>query len=300
MYETLPQSQRFLGIDDAWADLERAAFVVVPVAYEHTSSYGKGSQYGPAAILEASQQVELFDMSLVFEAYRTCGGIATLAPLAFETDDAHAINNRLCEVVSHWLGRGKFVVTLGGEHTSIVGAVRAHAQTFDDLTVVQFDAHADLRKDYENSPWNHACAAARILDFHPRLVQVGIRSQAAEESVIAERLKIPVFPGEAVPREDTPDFSLWLDDLLAAVSANVYITFDCDVLDPSLVPSTGTPEPGGLNWRQINRIFSALAAHRRIVGIDVCELAPIADLHHPQFTIAKLIYRLLGLLGDRE
>ncbi len=300
MHDFLPQSQRFLGVDDAWADPERAAFVVLPVAFERTSSYGKGSQYGPAAILEASQQVELFDMSLGREAYRSCGGIATLAPLTFESDDAQAVNDRLCETVAYWLSRKKIVITLGGEHTGIVGAVRAHAQFHDDLTVLQFDAHADLRGEYENSPWNHACAAARILDFHSRLVQIGIRSQAAEESEIARRLKIPVFPGEAVPTEGTPEFDSWLDTLLAVTSDNVYITFDCDVLDPSIIPATGTPEPGGLSWRQLNLILSSFAVHRRIVGFDVCELAPIADLNHPQFTIAKLIYRLIGWLSGRK
>ena len=237
-------------------------------------------------------------MALGCEAYRSSGGIATLAPATFKPADAAALDAQLCETVSYWLRQGKRFVTMAGEHTGVVGSVRAHSQFYDDLTVVQFDAHADLRGEYENNPWNHACAAARILDFHRRLVQVGIRSMAEEEHILARRLGIPIFAGEDIPRDDSPRWEPWLEGLVAATSANVYISFDCDVLDPSIMPATGTPEPGGLTWRQTNLILSALSHHRRVVGFDISELSPIAGLNHPQFTIARLAYRLIAWMNS--
>ena len=294
MYDCLGQDENFLGLESHFSDPETARVVIVPVPYEQTSSYGMGSNDGAAAILEASHQVEFFDGDLGFEPREAVGGIATMSLLdVSDIQDGASMCDRLDDAVSHWLDKGKEVVTITGEHAGVVGAVRAHAKRNDNLTVLQLDAHADLRADYHDDPWNHACAIARVLDFHTDVVQVGIRSEASEERETVNRLGFPVFRGADIQRDDKLGKD-WVQSVIDACAENVYITFDCDVLDPSIMPATGTPEPGGMTWEQVNELFARLAQQRNIVGFDLCELAPIPTLHHPQFIAAKLIYRLIG------
>lgn len=295
-YPHLGRDQCFLGLDDRLNNPESAGVVVVQVPFERTSSYGTGSANGPAAIIAASHEVELFDTHLGFEACEASDGIATLAPTGIDDgDDGASVADKAEEIVGHWLERNKTVVTLAGEHTGIVGAVRAHARRFENLTVLQLDAHSDLRETYHDDPWNHACTMARILDFHEDIVQAGIRSEAREERERVEGLRLPVFRGEAIQHDDRRGED-WVSPIVEACSENVYMTFDCDVLDPSIMPSTGTPEPGGLTWMQVDRLFARLCEKRNVVGFDLSELAPVAGVHHPQFTAAKLIYRILGYL----
>jgi agmatinase len=292
----MPQGSRFLGLEDDRADTQRAGVVLIPVPFEKTSSYGNGSASGPAAILSASQQVELFDTELGFEPWRACGGIATRAPLTIaDCAGGEALMTRLERAVYDWLGDGAMVITLAGEHTGVVGAIRAHAQGFDDLTVLQLDAHSDLRERFEGDPWSHACTMARVLDFHQRIVQVGIRSESREERALADELGLPVFRGESIQRQHDRGID-WIDPIIAACSRKVYITLDCDVFDPTVVPATGTPEPGGLTWMQMNELLLRLCRERQVVGFDISELAPIGAIRHPEFTVAKLIYRLIGLV----
>lgn len=292
----LGKDENFLGIDNRPGWPEEAGVIVLPVPFEQTSSYGLGSATGPDAILEASRQVEFYDTRLGFETVDAVGGIATLSPLAVKGFDGRQLAERLQKEVGSWLDKGKFVVTLGGEHSSIVGAVHAYSDKFTDMTVIQFDAHSDLRESYEGTPWNHACAMARVRDANKKLVQVGIRSECREEAELVAGENIPVFYAEHIHEKDRRGED-WIGDILSAVSGPAYITFDCDALDPSIMPATGTPEPAGLTWTQIDRFFRRLAAERKIVGFDVSELAPIQGLNHPQFTIAKLIYRLLGYMA---
>jgi len=289
------KEENFLGIDNEPGWPEDAGVIILPVPFEQTSSYGLGSATGPQAILKASQQVELFDTRLGYEPLARIKGIATLPPLAVDDCDGRLLTARLREAVRSWLDKGKCVITLGGEHSSIVGAVYAYSDCFDDLTVIQLDAHSDLRESYQDSPWNHACAMARVLDVHKNIIQVGIRSECREESERVRREEIPVFYAERIHERERREED-WIKELVAACSGNVYITFDCDALDPSIMPATGTPEPAGLSWTQVDRLFSRLARKRRIVGFDVNELAPIKGLSHPEFTVAKLVYRLLGYL----
>ncbi len=289
----LPPDRNFLAIPDEISNPETAGVIVLPVPFERTTSYRKGAGQGPQAIIDASHQVEFFDAVLGIEPVQAAGGIATLTPRGVAGLSAEELAESLRESVSDWLKREKFVVTLGGEHTSVVGAIKAHCEAFDDLTVVQLDAHADLRPEYEGDPWSHACAAARILDFHDSLVQVGIRSQDRDERTYSEEHKIPVFYAHEIHRcqEDRED---WIGLIVRSTRKRVYLTFDCDVFDPSVVPAVGTPEPGGLTWSQVDRFLARICREREVVGIDFSELSPISGLEYPQFNMAKLVYRFIG------
>lgn len=306
MKNYLPEETRFLDFDDAWANPELPGVEIISVPYDVTSSYGRGSDKGPAAIIRASRELELYDPVLELEPYKHWDSIVTAEPLNIYAADGTVIggeelSQRLYESVLDALERFKFVVTLGGEHTSIVGAVKAHVDYFkaqnESFSVLQFDSHSDLREEYQGNRFSHACAMKRILDFHGDIAQLGIRSQIREEREFTDQRRIPVFYAEDIPREDSDAFSRWLTSLSRSLNENIYITFDCDALDPSIMPATGTPEPGGLNWRQINRIFSFLAEKHQIIGLDINELAPIAGINFPEFTMAKLLYRLLGILN---
>jgi agmatinase len=293
-------SPNFLGLDPEWSDADSSGLVILPVPYEKTSTYGRGSARGPAAIIAASNEVELFDAALGLEPYRAVAGIATLEPLRFEDGDGQALCESLRREAGRWLDRNKFLVTIGGEHTSIVGAIRAHCDRHDELTVLQLDAHSDLRPEYQGSRWNHACAMARVLDFHADLAAVGIRSQTRAERELATERGIPVIYAHEI-HADGGTGAGWLERVLEVTSPHVYVSLDCDVMDPSIMPSTGTPEPGGLSWQQIDALLERLCRRRRVVGLDVSELAPIEGLVHPDFTMAKLIYRFIGhLIGGRQ
>jgi agmatinase len=292
----LDKNENFLGVDNEPGWPEDAGVIILPVPFEQTSSYGIGSSAGPGAMLEASRQVEFHDTRLGFEPVDAIKGIATLSPLEVKGCDGMQIAARLQKTVRYWLEKGKCVVTLGGEHSSIVGAVHAYSEYFTDLTVIQFDAHSDLRESYQDSPWNHACAMARVRDVNKKVIQVGIRSECREESEFVRREGIPVFYAENIHERDRKGDD-WIEEVIAAASGQVYITFDCDALDPAIMPATGTPEPAGLSWTQVDRLFSRLAEKCRIVGFDVNELSPIQGLNHPQFTVAKLIYRLIGYIS---
>ncbi len=290
----LKENKNFLGIPKEYSDFETSKYVILPVPYEKTSTYGKGSRKGPEAILKASHEVELYDVALGMETYKECGGITTLSPTTFEVKKGESLATKLQDFVMHLLNEDKFVITIGGEHTSVVGAIYAYIEKFPKLTVVQFDAHSDLRDSYMNSKWNHACAMARVLDKHKgKLIQVGIRSVGPEELDIRGKNSDRVVTYYAYDiKEDFGKIEKIIDDL----TEYVYITFDCDVFDPSVIPATGTPEPGGLTWEWVDGFFCELSQRRKIVGFDVSELLPIPTLHHPQFIIAKLIYRIIGYI----
>lgn len=292
----LGKDENFLGIDNQPGWPENAGAIILPVPFEQTSSYGIGSSAGPGAILEASQQIEFYDTKLGFEPVEAINGIATLPPLDVRDCDGRQLVDTLQQAVQTWLEKGKCVVTLGGEHSSVIGSIYAYSSVFEDLTVIQFDAHSDLRKSYQGSPWNHACAMARVRDKNRKIVQVGIRSECREEAEVVANENIPVFYAESIHEKDRQGQD-WIAEIIESVSGPVYITFDCDALDPSIIPATGTPEPAGLTWNQVDRLFRRLSENHRIVGFDVSELAPVPGLNHPQFTIAKLIYRLLGYLS---
>jgi N1-aminopropylagmatine ureohydrolase len=294
----LDAAHNFLGLEEPWCHPERAGVYVLPAPYEHTSSYILGSDQGPSAIIEASHQVEFYDEMLQCEPYREWGGIATAATLNLTGKvDGPAVDAIEAFVRPH-VGNGRFLVTLTGEHTGALGAIRAHARRYPNLCVVQIDAHGDLRKAYQGNPYSHASVMARVVDDGLPLVQVGIRSICPEE---IERIKstdrISTFFAANLLDPSGPyegRATKWVPDVVQACRGPVYLTFDCDGLDASLVPALGTPEPGGLGWYDTLNFVTALANGPGILGMDISEIAPIEGFIAPQFSIARLIYRILG------
>ena len=288
----------FLGLDEPWCHPNQAGVYVLPAPYEYTSSYVTGSDRGPSAIIEASQQVEFYDVGLGCEPFREWGGIATATPLNLKGKVDQQAVEAIEEFVQPHVGTGRLVVTLTGEHTGALGAIRAHAKRFPDLCVVQIDAHGDLRHAYQGNPYSHASVMARVVDDGLPLVQVGIRSICPEE---VERLKstdrISTFFAEQILNPSGPyegKAARWIPDVVKACRGPVYVTFDCDGLDASLVPALGTPEPGGLGWYDTLNLITALSNGPGILGMDISEIAPIEGFVAPQFCIARLIYRMLG------
>lgn len=288
----------FLGLDEPWCHPEQAGVYVLPAPYEHTSSYIAGSDRGPSAIIEASAQVEFYDEQLESEPFRDWGGIATKSPLDLrgkvDRDAVEAIQG----FVAPHVGTGRFVLTLTGEHTGALGAIRAHAAHYPDLCVLQIDAHGDLRDAYQGNPFSHASVMARVVDDGHALIQVGIRSISPEE---IERIKrsdrITTFFASKILDPCGPyggHASHWIPDVVAACRGPVYLTFDCDGLDASIMPALGTPEPGGLGWYDTLNLITAIANGPGIVGMDVSEIAPIEGFVAPQFSVARLLYRILG------
>ena len=290
--------QNFLGLEEPWCHPDQAGVYVLPAPYEHTSSYVLGSDRGPSAIIEASQQVELYDETLKCEPYREWGGVATIRSLDLgDKVDQQAVEAIEAFVTPH-VGTGRLVVTLTGEHTGALGAIRAHARRYPDLCVVQIDAHGDLRKAYQGNPYSHASVMARVVDDGLPLVQVGIRSISPEEiERIQSTDRIATFFAAEILDPSGPyegKASRWVPDVVKACRGPVYLTFDCDGLDASLVPALGTTEPGGLGWYDTVNLVTALANGPGILGMDISEIAPIEGFVAPQFCIARLIYRMLG------
>lgn len=290
---TLGIEKNFLGIEDDHSTLEAAEIAIVSAPYEHTVSYGGGTGNGPEAILAASHFVEFWDEEFKRElCYEK--GIATVAPIDFAgATDAEALA-MIEDQVRALLAKDKFVVTLGGEHTISAAPIKAHLEKYPEMSVLQIDAHSDLRESYEGSPFSHASVMARVLEFLPpaRLVQAGIRAQCREEFERIGRDGINTFFGWEI-RQGVFGQS-WKERVLDALGETVYITFDIDGLDPSIMPSTGTPEPGGLLWDETIQLMKMIGKHRKIVGFDLVELAPVAGVTWPDFLAAKLVGKMLN------
>jgi agmatinase len=260
----------------------------VPVPWEATVSYGAGTAKGPAAIVEASRYVELYDEVLREEPYRK-GGIHTAPAADVSGGDSVAFLDGLESLAARLFSDGKFPVFLGGEHSLTTAPVRAAKAAFDDLSVLQLDAHADLRESYEGSPWSHASVMRRVHELGVPAVPVGIRAISVEEAEFIHDEGLPVFWSHRIAHGEE-----WMDTVLNTLSDTVYITFDVDFFDPSLIPATGTPEPGGGFWHETMRFLGYVFQEKTVVGMDVVELAPIANLHAPDFVIARLVHRCLG------
>lgn len=279
----------FLGLPEPAPTLDRARIVILPVPYEATVSYMGGTRFGPRRILEASRYIELYDHELDGEFHEA--GIHTLPELLLSGSGPEEALGELRAAFDRLLDMGKFVIMLGGEHSLSAPPIDAHAQRLGKrpLSVLQLDAHGDLRPEYEGTPFSHACVMHRV---HRRvnLVPVGIRAITAEERQLMRARKIPtIFGHELDPGER------WIDRALAALGPDVYITIDVDYFDPGLVPATGTPEPGGGQWYPTLRLLQRVFAERNVVGVDVVELAPIPGFVAPDFLAAKLVYKLVAL-----
>jgi len=276
----------FCGIDDICAAYETARFVVVPVPYDLTSTYQAGSRKGPQAILEASSNMELFDEELHTETFRA--GIHTMVPLESEASGPEAMIGKVEKVVADVCRDGKIPVTLGGEHSISIGAIAAiHAQ-YPDITVVHLDAHADMRDSYQGTRYGHASVARRVSEKCP-LIEVGIRSMSYEEDCFIREQGVFVLS----PDEMKAD-SECIRKVFTSLSKNVYVSIDLDVFDPAVMPATGTPEPGGLTWDDVRKVTKEIALTARIRGFDVVELCPLPGMVAPDFTAAKLVYRMMG------
>ncbi len=277
------------------AGLEVGRAVILPAPFERSTSYGHGTALGPGAIIEASQQVEEYDPLLKLET--TALGIHTAD--AVEDDRSRPAGDylaRLEAAVESFLALGKLTAVLGGEHSLSLAPWRAHQKRHPGAGILQLDAHADLRDSYEDDPYSHASVMRRILETDPAAaVAVGIRSLCAEEAEIYARGEVLLIDARTVAT--TGD---WIERAVAALPEEVYITIDVDALDPSVVPSTGTPEPGGLGWYQMLALLDAVTARRRVIGFDLVELAPISNMTYPDFTCAKLVYHLIGLALTRS
>jgi agmatinase len=277
----------FLGLGEEHTALDRARVALLPVPYEGTTSYVEGARRGPEAILAASRHVELYDHELNSEPYRA--GVHTYVPLQLTAEGPEAALRQLSERYAEVCQRGHFVITLGGEHTITQAPVLYWADRLgDDLSILQFDAHADLRESFHGTEWSHACVMRRVVD-RVRPVGVGIRAIDAEERVLIDKLGLTMIYGEELGSAD------WIDRAIAGLSSdNVYISFDVDFFDPAYVPSTGTPEPGGGTWAQAMALLRRVYAEKNIVAADVVELAPVPGLVAPDFLVAKLVYKMIG------
>ncbi len=282
----------FGGIDPEYAAIESADFVVVPVPYDLTTTYQGGARKGPAAIIEASCNMELYDEELDREIYRS--GIHTLPPLEAVASGPEGMLERVEEAVSGVLDLEKIPVLLGGEHSITLGAVRAVRKRYPKLSVLHLDAHADMRESYQGSPFSHACVGRRMSELCP-VVQAGIRSMSAEEAAFIRKRGTPVFSAATIRKDRT-----WVGKLLRHLSRDVFISVDLDALDPSVMPATGTPEPGGLAWHDVLEVIRETCRKRHVVGFDVVELAPIPGMVAPDFLAARLVYRMMGYVSKKS
>jgi agmatinase len=268
--------------------LRDALFVIIPVPYDLTSTYQPGSRRGPAAIIEASTNMELYDEELRKETY--LAGIHTTLPLTIDARGPKNMINAVRKKIAKVSVQNKIPVMLGGEHSISLGAVQALKEKYPKLKVLQLDAHADLRESYQESPYSHASVARRISEICP-LIQVGIRSMSKEESDFLPQSKVKSYSADfALENKD------WCETICKDLSGDLFVTIDLDVFDPSIMPSTGTPEPGGLYWRNVLRLLELVSRSCKIRGFDVVELAPISGIVAPDFMVAKLIYRLMGYI----
>ena len=273
----------YAGIPEEFAQIDKAKIVLIPVPFDGTSTWGKGADKGPDAFLEASENMELYDIETDSEVYKK--GIFLTEPI-HETSSPEAMVNKVHETVKQYIKRNKFVTVFGGEHSISIGTIRAFNECFENLTVLHIDAHADLRESYEDSPYNHACAVHEA-STTTNLVQVGIRSMDAIEKTFMDEEKT-FFAHDMVNDE------FWIDNVIEFLGENVFITFDLDAFDPSICPSTGTPEPGGLIWYETLEFLKRVFEETNVVGFDIVELCPNPIDRSSDFLAAKLYYKMLS------
>jgi agmatinase len=275
----------FGALKDDFCRYETASIAILPIPYDGTSTWMKGASQGPEALFQASSHMELYDIEADSEVYRR--GIVTMGPVHCPDDPGQMVT-AVYERTRSLVEDKKFIVGVGGEHSVSVGLVRAMVERFPDLSVLQLDAHSDTRDAYEGSPYNHACVMSRIGELCP-YVQAGIRSMDVSEM---KRLK----PGRTFFAHEIVKGSNVVPKIVKALTQDVYITIDLDILDPSVMPSTGTPEPGGLGWYHLFGLLEPVIMAKNVVGIDVTELLPNPVNKAPDFLAAKLIYRILSMV----
>ena len=282
----------FAELEDDVSNYETSKVVILPIPYEKTTTYIKGTSKGPQAILEASRNMELYDEELDKDISKV--GICTLNELKIEEKPEQMVNV-VDQNIKKLINDKKFPVIIGGEHSITLGCVKAFASVYDNLSVLQLDAHTDLREEYDGTKFSHACAMKRSKEFTKNIVPVGIRSLCDEEADFIKKNNIKIFWAKDIFNNDN-----WIDEAISKLSKNVYITFDLDVLDPSIMPSVGTPEPGGLYYYQLLKLLKKVFEERNVVGFDVVELCPNENNKSPDFTATKIIYKMIGYKFDKK
>ncbi|MUL35232.1 agmatinase [Gloeocapsopsis dulcis] len=291
--QTATEVTPFLGSDVA-ASYATAQVAILPIPYEATTTYRRGCETGPDAILAASHQVEYYDEELDWETGLEVG-IYTHPPIADTRSKAVTSEEMLQitrETVFKLVQDGKFAIALGGEHSITTAIVEAYRQAYPDelFTVVQIDAHGDLRHEYEGSIHNHACVMRRVVEMGLPTVQIGIRAICKEEADLIKEKNLTVFRAREIAAQPN-----WIENAIAAIpTEKVFLTIDLDGIDPTLIPGVGTPEPGGLNWYALTTFLRGVFNTHQVIGCDVMELAPLADSVVSEFTAAKLVYKLIG------
>jgi agmatinase len=285
MYKSIPYN--FGGLEDEFLNYENSKIVVLPVPFDKTSSWIKGSDRGPKAIIEASMNMELYDLETDSEVYKK--GIFTAEEIlaASSEEMIDSVYNRIKELIKD----EKFVVTLGGEHTISLPAIKAHYEMFNNISVLQLDAHSDMRDSYLGDRYSHASVMARVKEITDDIISIGTRGLDSSELRNIDKNKI-FFA------EDIYNSEGWTKEAVKKLNENVYISIDLDVFDPSVIPSTGTPEPGGLEWYPVLRFLKEVCKNRNLIGFDVVELCPNEN-KAADFTAAKLIYKLLSYKFSR-
>ncbi len=277
----------FGALPHEMADYDKAGIVILPVPYDGTTSYKAGTRDGPHAIIDASRFVEFYDEESGKNYSET--GICTLDEME-TVDDAKGTIDRVYEATKAIIADNKKFVMLGGEHSLTSGAVRAFREKFQNLSVLHIDAHADMADINGESKWDHGCVARRVYEMCPAVL-AGIRSLSEEEAEFIEKEKIPVYWAHKILTQNDDS---WMDEAVSKLSDTVYVTIDLDALDPSIMPSVGTPVPGGFQWFTLLKLLRKLAESKKVVGFDLMELMPIPGQHAPDFTAAKLAYKLIG------
>lgn len=277
-------SPGFGGLPAGYTHYDQASAVILPIPFDKTSTWQKGADKGPAAIIAASPFLEFYDIETDSEVYKK--GIFTARPI--HAASSAQLIKKTYATVSRFLRDNKLVISLGGDHSVSIGVIKAYAEHYKDLSILHLDAHADSRESYEGSPYNHACVIARAREFTRNVVSAGIRSMDSSE-------KSGIGKNKMFFAHDIHDSDRWISRAARELSDTVYITIDVDVFDPGIMPSTGTPEPGGLGWYQVMRLLRSVSKSKRIVGFDVVELCP-SKSKAPDFLAAKLIYTLLSYI----
>lgn len=277
----------FLDTPPSRSSFDTARVVVIPVPYDSTTSFKGGARHGPRAIINASKQLEDYDIEQDRDISKLI--IHTSPELTPDVSGPKEMIDRVRRAVAHVAGHGKLPVVLGGEHTLTVGAVQAMNQAHNDLSVLYLDAHGDLRDSYMGSKWGHASVARRVHEICP-VVHVGVRSMSLEERDYVTRHETPVFfwePGQTLPEPS-------VEEIISNLSSHVYVSVDLDVFDPSIMAAVGTPEPGGMNWQDALGLLRAVGMRRRVVGFDLVELSPEEGPESCAYTAAKLAYKMMG------
>lgn len=269
-------------LPESFCDRNQSAVVIVPVPYDETSTWGKGADKGPDALLEASTNMELYDIETGTEVYKV--GIYTDVPVSIPGRPELMIN-AVDKRIYSWLKLNKFIVAIGGEHSVSIGSVKAHLKKYPEISILQLDAHADLRPEYLGSKYNHACVMSRIKELCP-VTQVGIRSMDIVETEFLQPDR--VFFAEDIVRSND-----WIERIIKTLNDKIYITIDLDVFDPSVMPSTGTPEPGGMGWYNVLELVRKVTEKKHVIGFDIVELCPDQNNKAPNFLAAKLLYKVL-------